>query len=66
MKIISKHFFEMAQRSAREAEELTTYHAGAFDWDIAMFFLKASYGLATVEDIEIYNRNVEALQDAKG
>lgn len=66
MKIISKKFFEMAQRSAREAEEMTTYHGGAFDWGIAMFFLRAAYGLATVEEIEIYNRNIEALQDDKG
>ncbi|ATN93856.1 hypothetical protein [Escherichia phage SRT8] len=56
---INKHFFEMAQSSAREGVELTTYHAGNFDWDIAMKFLKMAYYRASVEEIESFIEDVK-------
>lgn len=59
MTTINKKFFEMAQQSANTAVELTTYHAGAFDWDVAMVFLKMAYGVATIAEIEKYNKGVE-------
>lgn len=56
---INKHFFEMAQNSAREGVKLTTNHGGAFDWDVAMIFLKMSYYYTcTVDAVEKYNEEI--------
>lgn len=55
---INKKFFEMAQASAKQGVELTTYHAGAFDWDVAMIFLKMAYYRASVKEMEKYNAEV--------
>lgn len=56
---INEAFFKMAQSSAKTATELTSDHAGQFDWAIAMDFLKMAYYRCTVEDMEGFIRDVE-------
>lgn len=56
---INKQFFQIAQASAKYGVILTTKHAGEFDWNIGMMYLKMAYGYASIEEIEKY---VEALK----
>ena len=56
---INEAFFKMAQSSAKTATELTSYHAGDFDWSLAMGFLKIAYYRCTVEEIEGFISGVE-------
>ena len=56
---VNKAFFKVAQSSARIATDLTTKHAGQFDWSIAMGFLKMAYYRCTVEEMEGFLSDVK-------
>lgn len=56
---INEAFFKMAQSSAKTATELTSYHAGEFDWSIAMGLLRMAYYRCTVEEMEGFIRDIE-------
>ena len=58
---INESFFKMAQSSALTATELTSYHGGEFDWAIAMHFLRMAYYRASVEEVEKFIGDIEAL-----
>lgn len=63
---INKKFFKMAQEAAKSGVELTTYHAGDFDWYSAMKFLKMAYYRCSVEELENFISDVEnALNESK-
>lgn len=57
---INKQFFDMAQNAAASAVELTTYHAGDFDWYAAMKFLKMAYYRCSVGELEKFIYDVES------
>ena len=56
---INEAFFKIAQSSARIATDLTSEHAGQFDWIIAMGFLKMAYYRCTVEEMEGFLSDVK-------
>lgn len=58
---INKQFFEMAQSSAKVATEIGDKNGGAFDWAIAMLFLRMSYYRADVEEYEHFVKNMESM-----
>lgn len=62
---INEAFFKMAQSSAKTAIALTSKQGGAFDWDIAMDFLKMAYYCASVEEVEKFLSDLQAVLDDK-
>lgn len=60
---INKHFFEMAQSSAKEAVSITSNRGGVFDWDVAMVFLRMAYYRESVECYEAYFAQIEKVNN---
>ncbi|ATN94086.1 hypothetical protein HOS16_gp08 [Shigella phage vB_SflS-ISF001] len=61
---INVNFFNIARQSAKMAVHITNKQGGIFGWDIAMNFLKMSYYLCSVGEVEGFISDVEKKTNA--